>query len=69
MAVMNGPDRRRVWIYALWVIGAIAVAVISVFTMNATVGGSSNNCVGAVCGDDSDGNVVYPATSPAPAAT
>ncbi|GGU06424.1 hypothetical protein GCM10010244_35470 [Streptomyces coeruleorubidus] len=58
MAGMSGEDRRKVWVYALWVLGAIALAVIGIFTVTATIGGSSNNCTGAVCGDKNSGNNV-----------
>ncbi|MEU3415967.1 hypothetical protein ABZ760_32785 [Streptomyces sp. NPDC006658] len=37
---------------------AVALAVIGIFTVANTVGGSSNTCTGGVCGDDNTNNHV-----------
>ena len=58
MSMMSGEDRRKIWIYTLWVVGAVALAIIGIFTVSANVGGSNNNCQGAVCGDKNGGNTV-----------
>lgn len=61
---MSGTDRRRVWIKLIMTLGVVALAVIGIFTVANTVGGSSNTCVGSVCGDGNKGNNVGPAPSP-----
>lgn len=58
VARMNSEDCRKVWIYALSAICAVALAIIGIFTVATTVGGSNNTCHEAVCGDDNVHNDV-----------
>ncbi|MBN3931914.1 hypothetical protein IQ279_20160 [Streptomyces verrucosisporus] len=45
--------------YVVGVVGTVALTIVGIFTVQQTVGGSSNNCSGgAVCGDGNDGNRV-----------
>ncbi|MET9516531.1 hypothetical protein [Streptomyces sp. NPDC002994] len=62
---MSGMDRRQVWIKLIMVLGVVALGIIGIFTVANTVGGSSNACAGAVCGDsNTDNQVVVPTPSP-----
>ncbi|MEV5442377.1 hypothetical protein AB0N23_07505 [Streptomyces sp. NPDC052644] len=63
---MSGTDRRKVWTQVIMVVGAVALGVIGIFTVTNTVGGSSNNCVGGVCGDGNKNNTVG-TVAPSPA--
>ncbi len=62
MVGMSGVDRRQVWTRLIVTLGVVALGVIGIFTVTNTVGGSSNNCTGAVCGDDNRENEVVVST-------
>lgn len=59
--VMDGSDRRRVWIKALVVLGIVALAVIGIFAANNTR--DHNECPGGICGSGNINNQINPAES------
>ncbi|WP_157839956.1 hypothetical protein [Streptomyces megasporus] len=56
---MSGADRRKLWMYVVGVVGTVALAIVGIFTVQQTIGGSDNDCRnGAVCGDGNHDNTV-----------
>ncbi len=45
--------------YVVGVVGTVALAIVGIFTVQQTIGGSDNDCRnGAVCGDGNHDNTV-----------